>query len=444
MMKNIFKKNFWIFVCVFLIMAVTVFAGGQTEKKENISVWHVWGGTRLPLMEKQIENFEKDHPGITVEHLLVDQNVLEEKYLTAISAGEPPEVMMVFGSSFFPRLVEKGALLSLDEYIKEDGIEGEKIFYKPDWETYIYKNKCYGLPLITGGGFYILFYDVDQFNEVGLDPQKPPKTWSELEVYALKLTIKDGGKIERVGFDVNGMVDYPFKEWLFLNNGNLISNDRKKVLFDSPEGLQTLDWTVGFTDRLYGNYELLLPFTDRQIASGRYQHKGFYTGSIAMHAEGVWFFNMLAAEAPTKNLNAAEMPYNDRNSKAKVRHVFEGGWGYCIPTDAKNRDAAWEWLKYACIGQGAKDFFQAQLRPSAVKEYTEDPYYAENNPFWDVVVASLEKSDLSPVLPVQPEINKVIIQMTEEAILHKKSAKEAIEWGAAQAQKIVDEYWATQ
>ena len=32
----------------------------------TIKLWHHWGGNRVPLMEKQIRDFEKNNPGIKV------------------------------------------------------------------------------------------------------------------------------------------------------------------------------------------------------------------------------------------------------------------------------------------------------------------------------------------------------------------------------------------
>lgn len=39
----------------------------------------------------------------------------------------------------------------------------------------------------------ILFYNKDMFKDAGLDPDKPPKTFDEIEEYAKKLTDKDKG-----------------------------------------------------------------------------------------------------------------------------------------------------------------------------------------------------------------------------------------------------------
>lgn len=450
-MKRFFKLRIVFITVLFLaIMAVfPVLAGGAQEAEEEvgpatINFWHVWGGPRIPLMEKQIADFEALNPKIKVEDTLIDQGGMGQKYLTAIAGGDPPDAIMVHGGRFFPTFAVKNVLISLDEYLKKDGMKGENIWYEAEWEIYRHKGKTYGLPLATGGGMFLFFYDQTDFTKVGLDPQKPPATWEELEEYAGKLTVKKGDKIEKMGFDLIGTGNFPFKEWLFLNNGNCISSDGKKILFNSKEGLETLQWMVGYTDRLYGSYDNILGFTDKTISSGRVQRAEWYAGSIGMHVDGVWHFLQLKSEASDKKYGVALMPYNNKNPKARVRNIVEGGWSYSIPKGAKYPDAAWEWLKYTCAGEGNLNFFKSQLRPSPVKKFNEDPYFAENNPFWSVVIETLAKSERSLASPVQSEIDVAVIQMIDEAMLHKKSPEEALKWGAETAQKALNEFWAAQ
>ncbi len=447
-----FSKLRIVFIAILLLAIVSAFpalAGGAQEAKEEvgpatISFWHVWGGPRIPLMEKQIADFEAQNPNIKVEDTLIDQGGMDQKYLTAIAGGDPPDAIMVHGARFFPAFASKNALVSLDEYLKKDKMKGEKIWYKAEWETYRYKGKTYGLPLATGGGMFLFFYDKTDFEKVGLDPRKPPSTWQELEEYAGKLTVKKGNKVEKMGFDLIGTGNFPFKEWLFLNNGNCISSDGKKMLFNSKEGVETLQWMVGYTDRLYGGYDNILGFTDKTISSGRVQRAEWYAGNISMHVDGVWHFLQLKSEAPDKKYGVALMPYNSKNTKAKVRNIVEGGWCYSIPKGTKYPDAAWEWLKYTCASEGNLNFFKSQLRPSPVKEFNEDPYFAENNPFWSIVKETLAKSERSLASPAQSEIDVAVIQMTDEAMLHKKSPEDALKWGAEAAQKALDEFWAAQ
>jgi len=448
MKRIVMQKLLLISVVVVTLILVSgnAIGGGQEEavpSKEAVTLqfWHRWGGERVPLMEKQISDFVADHPNISFESLVLPQDTLYQKALAAIASGEAPDVIMVYGESLFPVIVRRNGLLALDDYLKRDRINGSKIFIKEDWEAFNYNGKCYGLPLTVGACRHFLFYDKNQFKEVGLDPEKPAKTWSQLQEYAGKLTIKENGDLERMGFDVNGVQNFPFHTWLYSNNGNILSNDQKKVVFGEEEGLETIRWMVDYTDSLYGGYEPCLPFTDSVDPSGRIIRTGFYSGKVAMTCQGVWYFYMLDQNVPDKEYGVDLLPYNDRNPKAEVRIPYRPGTSYSIPSGSKHPDEAWEWVKFTCT-KGCKDFFQAQFRPTCVKEYNEDPYYKENNPFWDIVLENFEKSVSSPILPLQPEIDEISHQMTEEALLHKKTPAEALKWGVEETQQLVDESWA--
>lgn len=405
----------------------------------TIQFWHVWGGARLEMIDAMIADFNELYPHITVEHTLLDQADMVEKYLTAITSGSPPDVIMVHGANFFQSFASQGALMSLDDYIAADGMVLTDIFYEPDVETYQWEGSTYGLPLASGAGMYIFHIDVDAFTAAGLDPESPPTTWQELKDYAEQLTVKDGDTYTQIGFSPYGFTNYPFKEWLYLNNGRLFSEDGKTVAFNSPEGLETLTWMVGFYDDLYGGFENVLDLAGAGTSSGYNERDTWYNGGVAMHVDGVWHNAQLTASAPEKNVAAFVMPYNGDNPDATVRNIVEGGWTYSIPTGSANPDAAWLFLKYATAGEGNHSFFMAQGRPTPVKEWNADPDMATGNPYWDAYIANMEASEKSPVNPAMGEINEIITLMTEEALLKVKTPEEALNDAAQAIQEILDD-----
>ncbi len=435
------KKRLYIVLAV--VMLFSMFGGSgvaAAEEPVTVKFWHVWGGARLEMIDAMIADFQAEYPHITVEHTLLDQTDMIQKYLTAVASGDPPDVIMVHGANFFQSFADQGALMSLDDFIAADGMALEDIFYQADMDTYAYDGSVYGLPLATGAGMYIFHIDGDMFTAAGLDPVVP-KTWSELKTAAEALTVKDGDTVTQVGFDPYGFTNYPFKEWLFLNNGHLLSDDAKTVAFNSPEGLEVLTWMVDFYNDLYGGFDKVADLASA-TGSGYNERDSWYSGLIAMHVDGVWHNAQLGANAPDKNVISGLMPYNDANPDATNRNIVEGGWAYSIPTGAPNPEAGWLLLKYATAGEGNHNFFMAQGRPTPVMAYNADPDMAEGNAHWDAYIANIEVSEKSPVTPVSGQINEVITLMTEEALFGTKTPEEALADGAAAVQEILDEYWA--
>jgi len=60
----------------------------------TVTFWHVWGGTRTPLLREVLDNFEALNPGIKVEDTVQDGKTDTQKILTAMAAGSPPDLAM--------------------------------------------------------------------------------------------------------------------------------------------------------------------------------------------------------------------------------------------------------------------------------------------------------------------------------------------------------------
>lgn len=70
----------------------------------------------------------------------------------------------------------------------------------------------------------VLIYNKDAFAKAGLDPEKAPKTYAELQEVAKKLTIKEGGNVKQYGFS---MLNYGwfFEELLATQGALYVDNE---------------------------------------------------------------------------------------------------------------------------------------------------------------------------------------------------------------------------
>lgn len=403
----------------------------------TIRFWHVWDGARVKLIDNQVADFEKLHPGIKVEHSLIDQKALHQKYLTAIAAGDPPEVIMLRGGDM-PSYASKKAIIPLNGYLERDKLNVDLIFYPAEIATHKYGNKTYSLPVVAGGALYMLFYNKEIFSEAGLDPERPPKTWQELMDYSKKLTIKKGSQVERLGFNPTAGGSFPpgspFMVWLYTNNGRLLDTDGKKALFGSKEGLETLEWLQEFIKQTVGKFDSV-----RTLAGGdkNTNRLAFYNKKQVMINEGNYHFYQMSKEAPEIKYGVGELPYNSKNPKASSLTPTEGGWGYAITQGCKNKEAAWEFLKYATMEEGAKKFVRAQGRPSPVREFNMDQELIKANPYWPVVISALENSRPVATTTVQPKIKEVINTMEERVFYEKVTPKEAIKSAEKDVEKLL-------
>jgi multiple sugar transport system substrate-binding protein len=407
------------------------------EVKGTVRFWHVWIG-REKLVDDVLAGFNKIYPNVKIEQNPIPQGGMNEKYLTAIAAGDPPETIMVSGR-VLPSVASKNALTALDEMMARDKVAPDT-WYPGEFKGQQYKGKTYGLPLATGGGNNLMFWNKEQFKEAGLDPEKGPTTWQELSAAADKLTVKKGDAVDRAGFiaSINqqaGSGARPWRTYVLSSGGKFFSDDGRKATFDTPEGLAALDYVVKETDRLYGGWDKVRGFVGESQFPGI---AAFANGKLSIEIAGVWAFFPIGQQNPKLEYGVGMFPHNSQMPGAKSQDINDGGWGYDIPRGTKEVAAAWELLKYTCAGEGNLNFFKAQARPTPVKKWNEDPFFKESNKYWDVVIQTLNASVSTPLVSATTEVWPILDNMQEAALLHKASNKELLAQFQAQAQKVLD------
>jgi multiple sugar transport system substrate-binding protein len=254
-------------------------SAGGSAARGTIDFYHEWDGVRTKLVDEIIADFQAQHPAITVKPTLSRGNISMDKIFAAIAAGDPPDVTMILthtGAVW----AHKTALRWLDDRLKRDRINTEQVIYKATIDLMRLNGRHFGLPALVAGVDPFLFYNRQVFGQFGLDPNKPPRTWQELEDAALKLTQRDGGQLSRAGFVPS---ERPFFDWLYQNDGRLFSPDGSKVTFHGPQGQETLSWMHDFTERVLGGIDAVRAFYAANRSGGSAASRApWYSGKEAM------------------------------------------------------------------------------------------------------------------------------------------------------------------
>src|SRR5215207_8674847 len=240
-----------------------------------------------PFWQGMKEEFEAVHPNIKVEFQTVPGEELFDKLLAQIAAGNPPDAAYV-SDWMTGAFSQEGGLAPLDEYIgKSDLIQLDD--YVPAFlESSQVGGVQYGLPMTseTTG----LFYRTDRFEEAGLDPNNPPKTWEEFQEYAEKLTNTAENKYGFAVFAPAGEAAYNFYPWLWQAGGDQLNpDDPTDVVWDSPEGQKAADF--------YANLAQYAP-PDLINATAWDARVPFANGDVAMLMAGGWLVGELMTQFP--------------------------------------------------------------------------------------------------------------------------------------------------
>lgn len=441
----------------------------------TLDYWHHWGGNRVQIMEAAIAAFEKANPGVCVNNVFLPWDNRLPNLLTAIAAGEPPDVTM-FGRQDLPFFAATESIIPLDEYMARDGITADD--YLP--EEFVgnqYDGQTWMLPNPTGGAVALAWYNMKHFADAGIESF--PETWDELKEAGMALRIGADGFLDRVGVNVNAT---NFLIWLGSNGQDWISPDLRTVTINNQAGVETLEFIRDFTNDINFGIEEVSSFYEM---TGEFDQTPFILGFDSIQVSGSWqLFQFESHGTPevfgddgmgNLGFGVAAMPYGPSGSPDR-RGGFLGGWGFMIPKNAAHPDEAWELVKWmtakvdadveleldydeegALLGVGDVNgdgetttkmvggacwFLQQQQRPSPLAGC--DGYAREgvsHRMAADILgVAALD--GVVTVSPVQPEAQEIINRMEDEVLFGEKSVEQALADAEAEIQALLDDFWA--
>jgi multiple sugar transport system substrate-binding protein len=168
--------------------------GAPAKETGTIQVLNAdWGQIYNDLMSKIGDEFTTE-TGIKVEWDFPPD--AQEKLITLSAAGTPPDASYTSWKTQ-GGLAAKGVLTPLDDYAKKAGLSA-KDFNPAMYDASLLQGKLYALP--GGADWLAMQWSKTAYQEVGLDPEKPPKTVAELEQHSEKLLKSGPDGYSRVGY----------------------------------------------------------------------------------------------------------------------------------------------------------------------------------------------------------------------------------------------------
>ena len=186
------------------------------------------GGPVAALLGRLIDDFEREHPGIRVRPIYAGtyQDALA-KALTGHKSGAPPDLAVLFAADMY-------TLIDADAIVPFEDVSAAARF-DPKWMEGFFPalmansraaGKTWGIPFQRST--ILLYWNKSHYRESGLDPEKPPATWQEMQGFAQRLTRREGGSS---GLTTRWGVQIPssgFPYWLFQGlataNGTTLVN----------------------------------------------------------------------------------------------------------------------------------------------------------------------------------------------------------------------------
>ncbi len=390
-------------LAVLLLCGVMVGCSGGSgggNDRTTIQFWQFWPSD---VITPVLADFEKAHPDIHVEMQQLTWQDGIQKITAAVASGTVPDVCEL-GSTWFAKYAAAGALRDLTPLA--DSLRTQ---YRA-WEMCTYQSRVEALPWVVGTR--ALFYNKELFRRAGLDPEKPPRTWSELTRAAAAID-KLGGGIR--GYGVNaGERDVLFKKFFpfaWGNGGNVLNPDGTRSVLHSQQNIDALRFYLSLRDHsLMERQELL--------------DQAFKQGRIGMNLSGGWLFKTIPTDAPELQYGVTRVPKPDTPSGTHAS--FAGGELLVVFDKAKHADAALTLARYlvsppvaARIAQAAKSVVPANIGAE------NDAYYT-SHPAERVFIEQLATAVAPPSVPQWVDMETIINTALEEALYDKITPEEAL------------------
>jgi len=302
---------------------------------EKIEMW-VRSGIG-DAFKKVVEAYNSSHENQVVA-TEVPFSELVQKYATAIAGGQAPDALSM-DLIYTPAFAAAGQLEDLSDWAKK--LPYFNSLSPSHVRLGTYDGKIYGLPLSVETSVFA--WNKDLYKKAGLDPEKAPTTWEEIEANA--------EKIRKLGDDTygfyfsgggcGGCMIFTFTPLVWGGGADILSEDGKTATLDTPQ----MRKAVGFYRDMVKK---------DLVPAGAASDNGsnfltFTNGKIGQQSLGAFAIGTLVTSHPDINFGVTLIPGVDGKPSS-----FAGGDNFVITKGTKKIDAVKEFLEYIYSMDGQK------------------------------------------------------------------------------------------
>lgn len=420
-----------------LLISGCIPVASAQEKKATVSFWTPFP---VPFYEPWAswvtDTFNKLHPQIKLETTPIPWDRIEDKLLPAIAAGNPPDVFQwrrpVFQSAAM------GHAQPLDEFIKNDPLVNPDDWYPSVWYDVTYEGHVYALPFESDS--LVFFWNKDYYKEAGLDPERPPKYLSELDVYAEKLTKENPqGEYDVLGFNPWAGRSIEFMHWGWKNGGKFYDPETGRITATDPRNVEMLKWEVEFAKK-YGPEKMGVLVEAAATAGPGGESVGMFSmGLTAMRVAGSYFWSRVDKYGPDVDYGMTRyvpIPKGGQNAG-----ITEGTIIY-MPTGAKGireyPEAVWKFMRWYSIN--AMPVWCLQVGDLVSRPEYADLWMFASNPKVEECTKAIELTHPWPKVPALWFYRDQLQQAVQYAVYGKKTPEQALKDVENAVQREMERY----
>ncbi|MBI9048907.1 MAG: sugar ABC transporter substrate-binding protein [Anaerolineaceae bacterium] len=315
--------------------------------------------------------FEETHPNTKVAVSLFPSRGFATRVLTAIAAGQGPDVWYHYWS---PDIASQGFLEDLTPYMENDGLNPEELWFPIGAIRGEYEGKYYAVPRDATG--YVFLYNKDIFDGAGVE--YPQEGWTSADLREKAIAVTDAGN------NIYGLstIDSGWFQWhpfSFNLGADFVSLDGKTVsgYMDTPEAINAMKYVLDLaaTDKVSAPAGLADQF-GLDFLSGQIGMFGMTTWEVPLFLEQVDFeYGVIAP--PAFEDGVEEIPWTD-------------SYMFYMNSDSAYKSRVWDFMKFLSGYDGGVLMAEAGIWTPAIPQIWEEMGWLED-PILGPIYAELEK-----------------------------------------------------
>lgn len=418
-----------------LVSLLLLGASTLASAKEKIIFWHAMGGNFQPTLNKIVEEYNKSQDKIEVEALYQGSYQEALNKFKSVQGTDKAPALIQLNEISTEYMYNSGAITPMQEFVKKDNYDLTKL-EDTLINYYTINGTLYSMPFNSSAS--ILLYNKDAFKEVGLDPEKAPKSYKELAEAAKKLT----KGTERYGFAM--IMDAWFIEQLLANENTLYVNEENGRAGKSPTAVayngEKIKTIFNWLNDMYRD--------NTATSYGKeYQNTraAFLSGKVSMYIDSSAGIQQLT-ELANFEIGSAYVP----SENGEFTGVPIGGASLWITNSVSDEKqaAAWDFVKYAVSKESQALWASSTGYYSVNKEaYDLDLLKKDLEKTPQKLVAVNEIKDTQKtaatsgaIVGVFPELRKVMTDSMEKVYVGKEKIDKIIDKMVKESDRIVKRY----
>ncbi|NUT90742.1 MAG: sugar ABC transporter substrate-binding protein [Saccharothrix sp.] len=207
------------------------------------------------IFDEDVAEFEAANPDIDIQP---HEGFMDPKTFSAKLAGGQLEDVFYAYFTDPAQLIARRQAADITDHVKDLPHYGE--IRQELRDVFAKDGKVFGVP--TANYSMGLLYNRKLFQQAGLNPDTPPKTWDEVKEAAKKITALGDNKIGFAEYSKNNQGGWHFTAWMYSVGGKIARQDGDKWVadFNNDKGRQVLQHLkdMRWRDNTMGEKQLLV------------------------------------------------------------------------------------------------------------------------------------------------------------------------------------------